>query len=66
MLAYRRSCQGQELVVLANMKAAAVDLGEKPELEGYRQLIGNYAGAECEQTLEQLKPYECRVYIRTL
>lgn len=33
MLAYRRSCQGQELVVLANMKAAAVDLGEKPELE---------------------------------
>mgnify|MGYP000941916126 CR=1 FL=1 len=66
VLAYRRSCQGQELVVLANMKAAAVDLGEKPELEGYRQLIGNYAGAECEQTLEQLKPYECRVYIRTL
>ena len=54
------------IVVLANMKAAAVDLGEKPELEGYRQLIGNYAGAECEQTLEQLKPYECRVYIRTL
>ena len=43
-----------------------LDLGEKPELEGYRQLIGNYAGAECEQTLEQLKPYECRVYIRTL
>ena len=66
VLAYRRSCQGQELVVLANMKASAADLGEKPELEGYRQLIGNYAGAECEQTLEQLKPYECRVYIRTL
>lgn len=66
VLAYRRSCQGQELVVLANMKASAADLGEKPEVEGYRQLIGNYGGAECEQTLERLKPYECRVYIRTL
>ena len=66
VLAYRRTYQGQELVVLANMKASAADLGEKPELEGYRQLIGNYGGAECEQTLERLKPYECRVYIRTL
>lgn len=52
--------------MLANMKASAADLGEKPEVEGYRQLIGNYGGAECEQTLERLKPYECRVYIRTL
>ena len=66
VLAYRRTYQGQELVVLANMKASAADLGEKPELEGCRQLIGNYGEADCGQTLEQLKPYECRVYIRTL
>ena len=54
MLAYRRTYQGQELVVLANMKASAADLGEKPELEGCRQLIGNYGEADCGQTLEQL------------
>ena len=54
------------LALLANMKASAADLGEKPELEGCRQLIGNYGEADCGQTLEQLKPYECRVYIRTL
>ena len=33
-------------------------MGEKPELEGCRQLIGNYGEADCGQTLEQLKPYE--------
>ena len=45
VLAYRRTYQGQELVVLANMKASAADLGEKPELEGCRQLIGKLRGS---------------------
>ena len=33
VLAYRRTYQGQELVVLANMKASAADLGENRSLK---------------------------------
>ncbi|MFQ9705373.1 MAG: hypothetical protein ACLR0U_33335 [Enterocloster clostridioformis] len=63
MLAYRRTYRGQELVVLANMKASEADLGERLELDGRRLLIGNYTGEECGQVLERLRPYECRVYM---
>ena len=65
VLAYRRTYRGQELVVLANMKASEADLGERLELDGCRLLIGNYTGEECGQALERLKPYECRVYMKT-
>ena len=63
VLAYRRTYRGQELVVLANMKASEADLGERLELDGRRLLIGNYTGEECGQVLERLRPYECRVYM---
>ena len=65
VLAYRRTYRGQELVVLANMKASEADLGERLELDGCRLLIGNYTGEECGQALERLKPYDCRVYMKT-
>ena len=50
---------------MANMKASEADLGERLELDGCRLLIGNYTGEECGQALERLKPYECRVYMKT-
>lgn len=66
VLAYRRTYQGQELVVLANMTGREAVLGDSPELGGLRQLIGSYKEEACRQPLKQLRPYECRVYMGTM
>ena len=63
VLAYRRTYRGQELVVLANMKASEADLGERLELDGRRLLIGNYTGEECGQVLERLSLMNAGYYM---
>lgn len=67
VLAYRRREEktGQDLVVLANLTGSPADLGEDPDLTGYRKLIGNYKDEERTErgARRELRPYESAVYI---
>lgn len=67
VLAYRRKEEktGQDLVVLANLTGSPADLGEDPDLTGYRKLIGNYKDEERTErgARRELRPYESAVYI---
>ena len=61
VVAYRRSFEGKELIVLCNFRAANIDLQDKTLREyttsGYKKIIGNY-----ENLADNLRPYEVIVF----
>ena len=61
VVAYRRSFEGKELIVLCNFRAANVALQDKTLREytasGYKKIIGNY-----ENLADNLRPYEVIVF----
>ncbi len=64
IFAYRRTWNGQELIVLNNFFGKEAVLSEELPCEGYRILIGNYRkGKDPSEGLETpirvLRPYEC-------
>ncbi len=61
VIAYRRSLDGEELIILCNYRGKNVDLSEKSLSEfcaaGYKKIIGNY-----ENLADNLRPYEVIVF----
>lgn len=61
VIAYRRSLDGEELIILCNYRGKNVDLSEKSLSEfcaaGYKKIIGNY-----ENLADNLRPYEVVVF----
>ena len=65
VFAYRRTYEGHEMIVIANFYGKEYAWKGAPELEGFRKMIGNYAGAEMpESGVLTLKPYEAAVWYR--
>ena len=65
VFAYCRTYEGHELIVAANFYGKEYTWKGAPELEGFRKMIGNYAGAEMpESGVLTLKPYEAAVWYR--
>ena len=64
IFAYRRTWNGQELIVLNNFFGKEAVLSEELPCEGYRILIGNYRKGKdpsegVETPIRVLRPYEC-------
>ena len=65
VFAYRRTYEGHELIVVANFYGKEYTWKGAPELEGFRKMLGNYAGAEIpEDGVLTLQPYEAAVWYR--
>ena len=65
VFAYRRTCEGHELVMVANFYGKEYTWKGAPELEGFRKVLGNYQGEETtEGAAMVLKPYEAAVWYK--
>jgi len=61
LYAYRRTYEGQELVVLCNFSEKGLTLRGGTDFKGMELLLSNYPAHEC---LYDLQPYEARVYYK--
>lgn len=66
VFAYRRSLEGQELLVLNNLTEKTVALQESVCCEDCEQLIRNYPQEEAGDRLEVLRPFECVVLLKRI
>ena len=65
VFAYRRTCEGHELIVAANFYGRDYEWKGAPKLEGFERVLGNYAETEVKENGEiALKPYETAVWYR--
>ena len=64
VFAYRRTRNGQELIVLNNFFGEEVTLQKELSHAGYRRLIGNYPQEDSGTLLRTLRPYESIAFIK--
>ena len=64
VFAYRRTWNGQELIVLNNFFGKEVTLQKELSHAGYRRLIGNYPQEDSGTMLRTLRPYESIAFIK--
>ena len=64
VFAYRRTRNGQELIVLNNFFGKEVTLQKELSHAGYRRLIGNYPQEDSGTMLRTLRPYESIAFIK--
>ena len=64
VFAYRRTRNGQELIVLNNFFGQEVTLQKELSHAGYRRLIGNYPQEDSGTLLRTLRPYESIAFIK--
>ena len=64
VFAYRRTRNGQELIVLNNFFGEEVTLQKELSHAGYRRLIGNYPQEDSGTMLRTLRPYESIAFIK--
>ena len=64
VFAYRRTRNGQELIVLNNFFGKEVTLQKELSHAGYRRLIGNYPQEDSGTLLRTLRPYESIAFIK--
>lgn len=65
VFAYRRTCEGHELIVAANFYGRDYEWKGAPKLEGFERVLGNYAETEVKENGDiALKPYETAVWYR--
>lgn len=64
VFAYRRTWNGQELIVLNNFFGKEVTLQKELSHAGYRRLIGNYPQEDSGTLLRTLGPYESIAFIK--
>ena len=64
VFAYRRTRNGQELIVLNNFFGEEVTLQKELAHAGYRRLIGNYPQEDSGTLLRTLRPYESIAFIK--
>ncbi len=61
VLAYRRTHEGQELVVICNFYEKEMDWKSPVSLQGFQRLLGNYEEREAKDEMK-LKPYEAVIF----
>ncbi|MDD3339190.1 MAG: alpha,alpha-phosphotrehalase [Lachnospiraceae bacterium] len=61
LLVYKRRLDGQEMLVVNNLKGKAVELPEQIEMLGYRCLLSNYEQESSLSERKTLREYECLV-----
>ena len=64
VLAYRRSLEDQELLVVCNFYGREVSWDAGQEVESFRCILGNYPGQQAKGSRIKLRPYECMVLYR--
>ncbi|HIX64258.1 MAG TPA: alpha,alpha-phosphotrehalase [Candidatus Mediterraneibacter colneyensis] len=65
VFAYRRSCEGHDLIVAANFYGKEYLWKGAPDLSGYSRILGNYAGTQADGDGNiVMKPYEAAVWYR--
>ena len=64
VFAYRRTRNGQELIVLNNFFGEEVTLQKELSHAGYRRLIGNYPQEDSGTLLRTLRPYDSIAFIK--
>ena len=64
VFAYKRTLDGQELIVLNNLTGNEVLLQEPADCKGYKCLISNYIQENDKNSIKALRPYESIVLLK--